>query len=592
MIRLLALTLLILAGQIWFSVSDPLTPHPAPPGVRLLDQAEFVISDAHRPPAEGWTQVSLPDNWRERDPTLRGVAWYRIRFDLAEVPRAPQALYLPRVAVIGELWLNEAQLSTDVRFDQPGQLGEQTVDAPFYAMLPSSALRQGQNELLVKVQGDQALRSGLSAVRFAPATVLEPIWWRQYLPQVLLPYGLIILLAAALCLAYAYAHRRRQFRAIQIALLLGGFSLALDMVPELPMSRGDRQVVRMLVFSTVFWLLCLANTHLSREQPAWLSRLILGVWLLTMTSVGLAAITGLGNDRVWLLLWPFIALWAFLLALLMLNAWRDRSVRLMLLALTAALWVATVAQSLVLIHGVLPWDSFRYSSAGAIPLCAMVLLFFAERFVLDREEAMRDQRAAVGAERSRILQDMHDGMGAQLITAKRMAMRPDVDRADVAQAIDESLQDLRLIIDSLDLVEPDLLPLLGNLRFRLEPRLASLGIKLSWEVQPLPALPGLNPAAALAILRIVQEAINNALRHADPRTIRIIVEPDGADIRLCICDDGMGFEPSAASPGARGLSGMRQRAAKLGASLHIDSGPQGTTVRLRIPGVIRDQGAL
>ncbi|MFC6839966.1 hypothetical protein XthCFBP4691_18940 [Xanthomonas theicola] len=272
-----------------------------------------------------------------------------------------------------------------------------------------------------------------------------------------------------------------------------------------------------------------------------------------------------------------------IIALVIESAWRQRSVRLALLALCTCIWNATVLQVIILSIGWLPDESFRYNSAGAIPLCLMLLFFFGERFVLDREESQREQRSAIAQERARILQDMHDGMGDQLITAKRLALRPEVDRHDLALVIDESLQDLRLIIDSLDLREGDLLPLLGNLRFRLEPRLAMLDIRLSWEAQPVPALEALNPAGALAILRIVQEAINNALRHAQPHHIRLMVFPDGADVLIQIMDDGKSFAPEQIRAG-RGLTGMRMRADRLGIVLGIESCPTtGTVVSLRIP---------
>jgi signal transduction histidine kinase len=88
------------------------------------------------------------------------------------------------------------------------------------------------------------------------------------------------------------------------------------------------------------------------------------------------------------------------------------------------------------------------------------------------------QQGAVTAERGRILQEMHDGMGAHLTAALHLARRGEVARHELIGSIEESLQDLRSIIDSLDLSGGDLLPLLANLRFRLEPRLKTLGVEL------------------------------------------------------------------------------------------------------------------
>jgi signal transduction histidine kinase len=122
--------------------------------------------------------------------------------------------------------------------------------------------------------------------------------------------------------------------------------------------------------------------------------------------------------------------------------------------------------------------------------------------------------AAIDAERTRLLHDVHDGMGSHLITALRLARSEDVDRSVVSDTIEEGLQDLRLIIDSLDIGNQGLVQVLGNLRYRLEPRLAALGIRLEWDVQPRGELETVSPEVALAVLRIVQEALNNAVKHA------------------------------------------------------------------------------
>jgi signal transduction histidine kinase len=217
--------------------------------------------------------------------------------------------------------------------------------------------------------------------------------------------------------------------------------------------------------------------------------------------------------------------------------------------------------------------------ADSLPLYLVLLYFFAERIILDHEQAARDQQAAIDAERARILHDMHDGMGSQLITALRLAQRADAGSGIVARSIDQALQDLRLIIDSLDLTDQDLLPLLGNLRYRVQPQLAALGIRLDWQVHAPPALAGLTPQSALGVLRIVQEALNNAVRHARPSVITVTI----AGAVIDVADDGIGLDASAPGRGGRGLAGMRQRAARLGAQMSVgarDGG--GTVVSLRL----------
>src|SRR5690606_34827795 len=94
------------------------------------------------------------------------------------------------------------------------------------------------------------------------------------------------------------------------------------------------------------------------------------------------------------------------------------------------------------------------------------------------------------------------------------------------------------------------------------------------------------------VLRIFQEAVVNALRHAQARvfTVRTGEERDatGAWVFVEIADDGKGFaagapEEALRAGGGRGLGNMRRRAEAIGAQLSLTSGPGGTTVRLRLP---------
>lgn len=547
-----------------------------------LDRAEFVASDALTPPTEGWRMVSLPDNWRLTHPRLSGYAWYRLRFTLPSRPDQPLALYLPHLALSGELRLNGSLLNPDVRFDMPGRMGTPMNDTPLYLVLPSALFRAGENVLTVRLQGNRLVRSGLSTVEIGPPDTLHGNWMPRYALQVIAPYLILVLMGGALCFLLAYAWHQRRAYTIQFALLTGVLAAASYLAVQLPLTRGVEQAVRVWITTVMYWFLCVAGYRLSGARVRWLLPMVHVCSALCLLASLAWALLGAVSDQVWMLTWPQIPLRLAVAVLLLRQGWRLHSLTYMALALTAMLWIATMVQSYLILMEALPWDSFRLSVAGGLPFCIAVLFYFAERFVVDREESLLQQRAAITAERERILQDMHDGMGAQLITALRLARRDDVDRIELARSIEESLQDLRLIIDSLDLAERDLLPLLGNLRFRLEPRLNTLGIALEWDVLPLPELDYLTPETALAILRIVQEAINNAIQHALPRYIRISVKPADEGIAIEIADDGRGFEShsESARPGSRGLAGMQQRAAKLNARLELHSDAAGTRVRL------------
>ncbi|MDH3756124.1 MAG: ATP-binding protein, partial [Acidimicrobiia bacterium] len=89
------------------------------------------------------------------------------------------------------------------------------------------------------------------------------------------------------------------------------------------------------------------------------------------------------------------------------------------------------------------------------------------------------------------------------------------------------------------------------------------------------------PDPKLAIYRIAQEAVGNALRHADASSIRVLVEVDDNVVLVEVEDDGLGFEPETGGRGY-GLSNMTERAAQISAELDVSSIPgDGTTVSLR-----------
>jgi two-component system sensor histidine kinase UhpB len=96
--------------------------------------------------------------------------------------------------------------------------------------------------------------------------------------------------------------------------------------------------------------------------------------------------------------------------------------------------------------------------------------------------------------------------------------------------------------------------------------------------------PWLDAPKALHLLRVVQEALANAVRHAGATRVLLKVEAQGAGVAVSVSDDGRGFD-AASGGGGLGLASMRRRAALLGATLSVGPGPRaGTEVRLLMAG--------
>ena len=220
-----------------------------------------------------------------------------------------------------------------------------------------------------------------------------------------------------------------------------------------------------------------------------------------------------------------------------------------------------------------------------------------------REEE-RARAAALARERTRLMRDLHDGLGGQLVSIVAMSER-DSASTPIGEAARAALKDLRLVIDSMDDIGGDLMLALGSWRERAMAQLRPHDIALDWHAVPqgLPLHPELRPWHVVQIVRLLDEALTNAVKHAAARRIRVDIELlTDASGYACGCitveDDGKGFslapEGTATDRGTtgRGLRNMQSRAARCGAELELMSGAGGTRVRLTLPRRFPDSDAV
>ncbi|SFU73732.1 sensor histidine kinase [Pseudoduganella namucuonensis] len=194
-----------------------------------------------------------------------------------------------------------------------------------------------------------------------------------------------------------------------------------------------------------------------------------------------------------------------------------------------------------------------------------------------------EEQATLSRERQRMMQDMHDGVGSSLRSALWAVEKGNLEEAAVAEVLKECIDDLKLAIDSMEPVEADLLLLLAALRYRLGNRLENSGIALVWGVTDVPALDWLSPVNALHILRILQEAFANIIKHANATQVRVGtgVERDG--VTVSIEDNGKGFAVDGTAQGGKGLSNQKFRTTAIGGDIQWTSGAGGTCLKLWLP---------
>jgi len=203
-----------------------------------------------------------------------------------------------------------------------------------------------------------------------------------------------------------------------------------------------------------------------------------------------------------------------------------------------------------------------------------------ERLESERRDSALRALAAQENERRRIARELHDEVG-QALTAAMLRL----DRADAGEAKEGLREALEEVRDIAARLRPEALDDLG-LRNALRGLVASVARDARVDVVPEidPHLPPLTPEQELVVYRVAQEALTNALRHAEATALRCVLHAEGDEVVLVVEDDGRGFEPSLVV-GTSGIRGMRERVLLVRGRLEINSTPAGggTTVRLRMP---------
>ncbi len=243
----------------------------------------------------------------------------------------------------------------------------------------------------------------------------------------------------------------------------------------------------------------------------------------------------------------------------------------------------------------------RDADGKVVQLLAMAIDISAreatERALADSHRRLSDLSARLmqiqEEERGRLARELHDEIGQQLTAAKfnlhaiGRATLADTARArleDCVQIMDLTIQRIR--DRALDL-RPSMLDDLGlgpALAWYCQGQAERTGVAI--ELQCPDGLERFAEPAETAAFRIVQESVNNALRHGAPAHVRVALVRDDGFIELEIEDDGCGFDPAAPSDGrgSLGLVGMRERAELAGGRFRLSSAAgKGTCIVARLP---------
>lgn len=195
-------------------------------------------------------------------------------------------------------------------------------------------------------------------------------------------------------------------------------------------------------------------------------------------------------------------------------------------------------------------------------------------------------------ERQRLSFRIHDEICQELTGITFMlaatARRLGPDAAAAVPELERSQRQLAHVIDHLRSVARGLHPVvLRDLGLAESLRVLAQTLstpRLAIDVTVPETLPNVGAELGLAVYRIAQEAVLNAVRHADTHAVRIVAQADRDGVRLAVTDDGRGFDPRTIGAKSLGLLGMEQRAIAVGGTLAVDAAPgRGTRVTFTCP---------
>ena len=193
---------------------------------------------------------------------------------------------------------------------------------------------------------------------------------------------------------------------------------------------------------------------------------------------------------------------------------------------------------------------------------------------------------AVLEERQRFTRDIHDGIGGQLLSLLLRVRTNRVGPEEIANELQAGLDDLRLVVDSLDHTGDNLSAALTTFKARAYNQLASANINLNWEQSETLDVEFPNPRGTLHLFRFMQEAMTNMIKHSGASQALFQLMQDGpqSPLKIFIADNGTGMDTSEKSAG-RGIGNLKSRAVQLGGSLEFGEGieTKGTGISLTLP---------
>lgn len=584
--------------------------------VLTLTSAQAVPSPAAHFPTEATaTLTPLPDEWAQSRPNHDGSVWYRARFDnpLAADSDELLALYIERACTNLEVHLNGHRIYRGGHMREPLT---RNCYRPQWVNLPTALLLPQGNLLDIQVQGSAlkhvAVRSragGLSVLRIGPASELAPIYARREFWNITTVQIASITLIAlgGFLLTLSWINRQERYLKYFGALLIGWAVLSLRVWwPHWPLeTRG----FELLVCSAFAPVVGVAVQFFLRYADVRSLR-IAGGLLLQCVLMPVTLLVAPHDDffllaNVWFALMALELIAAIVCYLVL--TWRHRRADFWPMALTAGGIGIVVLLELAVQYGMLPAHTMQPLNF-ALPLLLLgigsrLLQMFcralqaADVYRAQLEHRVREATAEIESnfaqlsalrveqvtekERKRIAADLHDDLGAKLLTIVHTS-----ESERISTLAREALEEMRLSVRGLTGKPVQLADALADWRAEVVLRLGQAGIEADWRNPPEEVQQQLSARMFVQTTRILREAVSNIIKHSGASHCTVRASVDGGHFGLLVQDNGHGIpmELDGKLDRGHGMSSMKHRAKQLSGQCLVESGPgYGTVIRLTIP---------
>ena len=561
--------------------------------------------------------VTLPSDWAGPGATRSAVRWYRLVLSpraVAGPASASYGLYVERACSVLQVRLNGQLIHDGGRFEEPVS---RNCHRPQLMAVPAAMLLAEGNVLDLRVHGyplsqvsSRQRAGGLSPVEFGPYETMVGHHARRTVFAIRLPEVLsgALVLMGSFMFVMGWFNRTQSYLAYFGALMVGwSLLLARLWASELPVPNAVAEALLAVLMAFITLAAVQFLMRYAGERRRWLNLVLPAQCVLMPFTLWLA-----GGHR----LYASSGLWYALLtaevvaavAFYLLEARRQKSRQLWPMA--ALLGLVGVSLGVEFIGQVQPLDSRWLLVAQLLPALGFLGLGLrlvqqygqafktveqnrAELEVRIREATAQIERnfaqlselkveQVTDRERKRIAADLHDDLGAKLLTIVHTS-----DSERISTLAREALEEMRLSVRGLTGKPVKLIDALGDWRAEVVSRLQQSGVQGEWSSPSDDEVPQtLSSRAYVQTTRILREAVSNIIKHSGASQCTVRCTIDNGDFQLVVQDNGKGIpmELDGRLDKGHGMASMKGRAKQLQGQCLVESGPgYGTVIRLTLP---------